>query len=303
MQPPLPQASSQQLIADSLSATNCNCNSPPVPLLVGFNRRFDAWHSTAAAFEDRIAGLMKCSPALDASILSVFYMTHYINEYRGDMVHEPRVSQFNDIAARALQRQNGNQTHVFDTQMATRARAAASESEDGLHYKPEVDSWLTYMLLSGVCGEIKRRDDHKEHPGTAAALATRCQPCDAGGCSAGNPQDGGVALDNHNRCDKWCTQAGFCGHGKGYKAPTSTDCNPAGTLPAPTPAHQRSGGARPHPHAHAFMPTEHQPNHKSNGQAPPGKPHSPANHRGAAYFKARAVSEAAKAKAAAGTGE
>ncbi len=97
---------------------------------------FDAWHGTLASFASRLDRMMQCAPALDASVISVFYATHYINEYRGDRITPPRVAQFNDLAATFLRqkRQGGNATYVFDTQMPTRARMAVNDSEDGLHY-------------------------------------------------------------------------------------------------------------------------------------------------------------------------
>lgn len=98
---------------------------------------FDAWHGTLTSFTSRLDGLMQCAPALDASVISVFYASHYIHEYRGDYITPPRIAQFNELAASSLRhaRKGGNGTYMFDTQMPTRARAAVADSEDGLHYR------------------------------------------------------------------------------------------------------------------------------------------------------------------------
>jgi hypothetical protein len=81
------------------------------------------------------------------------------------------------------------------------------------------------MLLSGVCGEVERRRAANEHPGRPVDLGTTCHPCEIGGCSAGKPTDGGVALEGNGTCRQWCTVAGFCGKTRAYAhAGGSTDC-------------------------------------------------------------------------------
>ncbi len=83
----------------------------------------------------------------------------------------------------------------------------------------EVDSWLTYMLLSSVCGEASRRHSAGLHPGTRTTLSSVCGPCDVGGCSGGNPIDGGtVSLEITrwllmlacSQCDWQTTASLFC---------------------------------------------------------------------------------------------
>lgn len=98
---------------------------------------FDAWHGTLASFTSRLEGLMDCAPILDYSMISVFYATHHMHEYRGDRITPPRIAHFNKVAATLLRqrRKGGDGTFVFDTQMPTRARTAVHDSEDGLHYR------------------------------------------------------------------------------------------------------------------------------------------------------------------------
>ena len=122
---------SHNVSANELSTTRFSVVVDDLGLL------FDAWHGTLASFTSRLEGLMDCAPVLDASVISLFYATHYIHEYRGDRITPPRIAHFNKVAATVLRqrRKGGNGTYVFDTQMPTRARAAVDDSEDGLHYR------------------------------------------------------------------------------------------------------------------------------------------------------------------------